>query len=181
MCHHFVEHKRLIIILLFFPVFSLVFKMALLKYPVPDLDATLQEVDRVLQLILSPDLHSDYRSTVQEQRELLEECHRKFTTYVGKQENWVTENFKRNLLSCCDPLPSSTALPFILLPTQVKQCTQLWRAAALLWSAAKLHCEPTLLEGSTSLERTQQSQLFGASRLPGRDNDEIKVRATGGL
>lgn len=158
-----------------FPFFSF-FKMALLNYPTPDLDATLQEVDRVLQLILSPDLYSDYRSTVEEHRELLQESHKNFATSVGKQENWVTENFKRNLLSCCDPLPSSTALPFILLPTQVKQCTQLWRAAALLWAAAKLHCEPTLLEGSTSLERTQQSQLFAASRIPGRVNDEIKVR-----
>lgn len=150
--------------------------MALLKYPIPDLDATLQEVNRVLQLILSPELYSEFKSTMEEQRKLLQEAHTKFAADVGEQENWVTENFKRNLLSCSDPLPSSTALPFILLPTEAKQCTQLWRAAALLWAAAKLHCEPMLLEGNASLERTQQSQLFAASRIPGRVHDEIKVR-----
>lgn len=154
--------------------------MALLNYPVPDLDVTLQEVNRVLQLILSPDLYSEFKSTIEQQRELLQEVHQKFATIAAGQENWVTGNFKRNLLSCADPLPTSTALPFVLLPTQAKQCPQLGRAAALLWAAAKLHCEPLLLEGSASLERTQQSELFAATRIPGRGQDEIKVSVLGG-
>lgn len=150
--------------------------MALLNYPVPELDVTLQEVNRVLQLILSPELYSEFKSTIDQQKEILQEVDQKFATTVAGQENWVTENFKKNLLSCADPLPTSTALPFVLLPTQVKQCTQLWRAAALLWAAAKLHCEPLLLEGSATLERTQQSELFASTRIPGREQDEIQVR-----
>ena len=150
--------------------------MALVDFPVPELDVTLKEVSRVLQLILSPDHYSDFMSTLKQQRELLQDVHQRFAAVVAGQENWVTENFKRNLLSCVDPLPTSTALPFVLLPTQAKQCTQLARAAALLWAAAKLRAEPLLLESSVSFERTQQSELFAATRIPGRDRDEIKVR-----
>lgn len=153
-------------------------KMALPNFPVPELDVTLQEVNRVLQLISVPDLYSEFKSTLEQQRELLQEVHEKSATIAADQENWVTKNFKRNLLSCADPLPTSTALPFVLLPMQAKQCTQLMRAAALLWAAAKLHSEPLLLEGNSSLECTQQSELFGATRIPGRDQDEIKVRVS---
>lgn len=149
--------------------------MALLNFPIPDLDVTLQEANRVLQLVLSPDLYSEFQSSVEPQREALQEVHQKFATVAKVQENWVTEIFKRSLLSCDDPLPTSTALPFVLLPSQAKQCSQLGRAAALLWAAAKLHSEPSLLEGGTSLECTQQSELFAAARIPGRSHDEIKV------
>lgn len=150
--------------------------MALLNFPIPDLDVTLQEVNRVLELILSPDLFSEFKNSVKHQREVLLEVQKKFSTLAKGQENWVTEIFKRSLLSCDDPLPTSTALPFVLLPCQAKQCSQLGRAAALLWAAAKLHAEPCLLEGSTSLERTQQSELFAATRIPGSNQDEIKVK-----
>lgn len=154
--------------------------MALLNYPVPELDVTLREVNRILQLILSPDLYSEFKTALEQQRELLQEVHQKFAAVAAGQENWVTPNFKGSLLSCTDPLPTSTALPLVLLPTQAKQCTQLGRAAALLWAAAKLHCEPSLLEGTASLEQTQQSELFAATRIPGRQQDEIKVRALAG-
>ncbi|TKS91628.1 putative isoaspartyl peptidase/L-asparaginase [Collichthys lucidus] len=149
--------------------------MALLNYPVPELDVTLQEVSRVLQLTLSPDLYPEFRSTVEQQRELLQEVQQKLATAASGQENWVTEQFKRALLSCADPLPTSTALPVVVLPSQAKRCTQLGRAAALLWAAAKLHSEPLLLEGNVPMERTQQSEVFAASRIPGRLQDEIKV------
>ncbi|TWW69552.1 Asparagine--tRNA ligase, cytoplasmic [Takifugu flavidus] len=149
--------------------------MALLNFPIPDLAVTLQEVNRVLELILSPELFSDFKNSVKHQREVLLEVQKKFTTLAKDQENWVTEIFKRSLLSCDDPLPTSTALPFVLLPSQAKQRSQLGRAAALLWAAAKLRAEPCLLEGSTSLECTQQSELFAATRIPGRNQDEIKV------
>ncbi|XP_035510912.1 uncharacterized protein LOC118323096 [Morone saxatilis] len=149
--------------------------MALLNYPVPELDVTLQEVSRVLQLTLSPDLYPEFKSTLEQQRELLQEAQQKLATIAAGQENWVTEQFKRGLLSCVDPLPTSTALPVVLLPSQAKGCTQLGRAAALLWAAAKLHSEPLLLEGNVAMERTQQSEVFAASRIPGRDQDEIKV------
>ncbi|XP_051244908.1 uncharacterized protein LOC127356886 [Dicentrarchus labrax] len=149
--------------------------MALLSYPVPELDVTLQEVSRVLQLTLSPDLYPEFKSTLEQQRELLQEAQQKFATIAAGQENWVTEQFKRGLLSCVDPLPTSTALPVVHLPSQSKRCTQLGRAAALLWAAAKLHSEPLLLEGNVAMERTQQSEVFAASRIPGRHQDEIKV------
>lgn len=149
--------------------------MALLNFPVPELDVTLEEVKRVLQLVLSPDLYSEFRRSVEEQREVLQEAQREFAAVAAGQENWDTEIFKRNLLSCHDPLPTSTALPFVLLPSQAKQCSQLWRAAALLWAAARLHGEPCLLEGSGSLEGTQQSEVFAATRIPGTSQDEIKV------
>ncbi|XP_061568411.1 uncharacterized protein si:ch211-256m1.8 [Cololabis saira] len=149
--------------------------MTLLNYPVPELDVTLQEVSRILQLTLSPDLYKEFKSTLEQQREVLEGAHRKFTAIAAGQENWVTQQFKRGLLSCFDPLPTSTALPTVLPPSKAKTCTQLGRAAALLWAAAKLHCEPLLLEGNAPIEHTQQSEAFTASRIPGRNQDEIKV------
>ncbi|XP_045919216.1 peroxisomal carnitine O-octanoyltransferase-like [Micropterus dolomieu] len=149
--------------------------MALLDYPVPELDVTLQEVSRVLQLTLSPDLYPEFKSMMEQERKLLEEAHQKLATSAAGKENWVTEQFKRALLSCADPVPTSTALPVVLLPSQAKQCTQLQRAAALLWAAAKLYSEPLLLEGNVPMERTQQSEVFAAIRIPGRIHDEIKV------
>lgn len=151
--------------------------MTLLNYPVPELDVTLQEVSRVLQLTLSPDLYREFKSTLEQQREVLGEAHQKFTTAAAGQENWVTQQFKRGLLSCFDPLPTSTALPVVLLPSKAKGCTQLGRAASLLWAAARLYCEPLLLEGDAPIEHTQQSEAFAASRIPGRNQDEIKVRS----
>ncbi len=150
--------------------------MALLNFPVPELDVTMQEVSRVLQLTLSPDLYLEFKSTMEQQRELLQEAHQKLANITAGQENWVTEQFKRGLLSFSSPLPTSTALPVVLLPSQAKRCTQLGRAAALLWAAAKLHSEPLLLEGNVPMERTQQSEVFATSRIPGRSHDEIKVR-----
>ncbi|XP_068193986.1 uncharacterized protein si:ch211-256m1.8 [Antennarius striatus] len=149
-------------------------RMALLNYPVPELDVTLREVSRVLQLTLSPHLYSEFKNTIDQQRELLQDTHRRIATIAGGQENWVTKQFKRSLLSCSDPLPTSTALP-VVLPPQAKQSTQLERAAALLWAAAKLYSEPLILEGNASMESTQQSEVFAASRIPGRHEDEIKV------
>ncbi|KAI3360093.1 hypothetical protein L3Q82_014402, partial [Scortum barcoo] len=150
-------------------------RMTLLDYPVPELDVTLQEVSRVLQLTLSPDLYPEFKSTLEQQRELLQEAQQRIATFAAGRENWVTEQFKRALLSCTDPLPTSTALPVVLLPSQAKQCTQLGRAAALLWAAAKLYSEPLLLEGNVPMEHTQQSEVFAASRIPGGNQDEIKV------
>ncbi|KAL7378656.1 hypothetical protein ABVT39_016890 [Epinephelus coioides] len=149
--------------------------MALLDYPVPELDVTLQEVSRVLQLTLTPDLYPEFKSTLDQQRELLQDAQRKFATRASGQENWVTEQFKKSLLSCADPLPTSTALPVVLSSSKAKGCTQLGRAASLLWAAAKLYSEPLLLEGNVPMERTQQSEVFAASRIPGRSQDEIKV------
>ncbi|XP_041854427.1 peroxisomal carnitine O-octanoyltransferase-like [Melanotaenia boesemani] len=149
--------------------------MKLLNYPVPELNVTLQEVSRVLQLTLSPDLYSEFKTTLEEQREVLEEAQQKITTVAAGQENWVTQQFKRGLLSCADPLPTSTALPDVLLPSKGKGFTQLGRAAALLWAAAKLYSEPHLLEGDVPMEHTQQSEVFAASRIPGKSQDEIKV------
>ena len=150
--------------------------MKLLDYPVPELDVTLQEVSRVLQLTLSPNLYPEFKSTLEQQRDVLEAAQQKFSTIAAGQENWVAQQFKRGLLSCTDPLPTSTALPDVLLPSKAKECTQLGRAAALLWAAAKLYSEPHLLEGDVPMEHTQQSEVFAASRIPGRTQDEIKVR-----
>nr|XP_061829973.1 uncharacterized protein si:ch211-256m1.8 [Nerophis lumbriciformis] len=149
--------------------------MNLLDYPVPELDVTLQEVCRVLQLTLSPDLYAEFKTTLEKQRGLLLEAQQKLASNAAGQENWVTEQFKRYLLSCADPLPTSTALPVVLLPSETKGCTQLARAAALLWAAAKLYSEPTMLEGDLPLEKTQQSEVFAATRIPGNSRDEIKV------
>ncbi|KAK5621060.1 hypothetical protein CRENBAI_014584 [Crenichthys baileyi] len=149
--------------------------MTLLNYPVPDLDATLQEVSRVLQLTLCPDIYLEFKSTLEQQRNALEEAQRKLEAIATGQENWVTDQFKRGLLSCADPLPTSTALPAVLLPSKAKGCSQLGRAAALLWAAAKLYSEPLLLKGDVPMEHTQQSEVFGTSRIPGKSQDEIKV------
>lgn len=155
--------------------------MTLFNYPVPELDVTLQEVGRVLQLTLSPDLYPEFKNTLEQQRELLLEVQQKLAARASSQENWVTEQFKTGLLSCPDPLPTSTALPVVLLSSKAKTCTQLERAAALLWAAAKLYSEPLLLEGNVPMERTQQSEIFAASRIPGRIQDQIKVITNYGL
>ncbi|XP_038123518.1 uncharacterized protein LOC119771541 [Cyprinodon tularosa] len=149
--------------------------MTLVDYPLPQLDTTLQEVSRVLQLTLSPDLYPEFKSTLEKQRNALEEAQKKIEALAAGQENWVTRQFKKGLLSCADPLPTSTALPVVLLPSKAKGCSQLARAAALLWAAAKLYSEPLLLEGDVPLEDTQQSEVFAASRIPGKSQDEIKV------
>ncbi|KAI9527105.1 hypothetical protein NQZ68_034092 [Dissostichus eleginoides] len=150
-------------------------RMTLLNYPVPELDVTLQEVSRVLQLTLRPDLYPEFKNTLEQQRALLQQAQEQVATRALGKENWVTEQFKRSLLSCYDPLPTSTALPVVLLPPKAKGCTQLGRAAALLWAAAKLYSEPKLLEGNVPMENTQQSEIFAASRIPGRSQDEIKL------
>ncbi|KAG7506135.1 isoaspartyl peptidase/L-asparaginase [Solea senegalensis] len=149
--------------------------MNLPDYPVPNLDVTLQEVSRVLQLTLSPDLYPEFKNVLDQQRELLQEAQQNLATRLADQENWVTHQFKKSLLSCDDPLPTSTALPVVLPPSKAKKSTQLERAAALLWAAAKLYCEPLLLEGDVPMERTQQSEVFAASRIPGRTQDQIMV------
>ncbi|XP_072303120.1 uncharacterized protein [Eucyclogobius newberryi] len=149
--------------------------MNLLDYPIPELDVTLQEVSRVLQLTLPPDLYLEYKTTLDQQRELLQDAQQKLSCIAAGQENWVTEQFKKALLSCADPLPTSTALPVVLLPSKEKACSQLSRAAALLWAAARLCHEPSLLEGNTAMERTQQSEAFSACRLPGTAQDQFKV------
>lgn len=150
--------------------------MALLNYPVPELDVTLKEASRVLQLTLSPDRYLEFKSTLEQQRKVLEEAQQNLKVLIAGKENWVTQQFKRALLSCADPLPTSTALPVVLLPSKAKGSTQLGRAAALLWAAAKLYSEPLLLEGDVPMEQTQQSEVFAATRIPGRSQDEIKVR-----
>nr|XP_020476899.1 uncharacterized protein LOC109972415 [Monopterus albus]XP_020476900.1 uncharacterized protein LOC109972415 [Monopterus albus] len=149
--------------------------MTLHNYPVPELDVTLQEVSRVLQLTLGPDLYPKFKSTLEQQRELLLQVQHNFATRVAGKENWATEQFKRGLLSCTDPLPTSTAIPVVLVSSKAKRCSQLGRAAALLWAAAKLYSEPLLLEGNVPMERTQQSEVFTATRIPGRSQDHIKV------
>ncbi|XP_029363932.1 uncharacterized protein LOC115047264 [Echeneis naucrates] len=149
--------------------------MALPNYPVPELDVTLQEVSRVLQLTLSPDIYPEFKSALEQQTKFLQEAQQEIAMRASDQENWVTEQFKGGLLSCADPLPASTALPVVLLPSKATRCTQLGRAAALLWAAAKLYTEPMLLEGGVLMERTQQSEVFAASRIPGRTQDQIKV------
>ncbi|XP_064172135.1 uncharacterized protein si:ch211-256m1.8 [Anguilla rostrata] len=150
--------------------------MALLNYPVPDLEVTLQEVGRVLQLILGPEKYTQYKDALCQQKEVLQDVHHRFAAAASGRENWVTEQFKNRLLSCPCPLPTSTAMPAVLLPSRAERGSgQLKRAAALLWAAAKLHSEPWLLEGDGATERTQQSEVFAASRLPGKTEDQLKV------
>ncbi|KAG5832533.1 hypothetical protein ANANG_G00292160 [Anguilla anguilla] len=150
--------------------------MALLNYPVPDLEVTLQEVGRVLQLILGPEKYTQYKDALCQQKEVLQDVHHRFAAAASGRDNWVTEQFKNRLLSCPCPLPTSTAMPAVLLPSRAERGSgQLKRAAALLWAAAKLHSEPWLLEGDGATERTQQSEVFAASRLPGKTEDQLKV------
>ena len=150
--------------------------MALQDYPIPDLDVTMQEAGRVLQLTLNPDLYPQFKNTLGQQRDVLQEVQQRLTVSASGKENWVTEQFKTRLLSCTDPLPTSTALPAVLPPSRArKACTQLERAATLLWAVAKLYSEPSLVEGNVATERTQQSEVFAASRIPGKKHDEIKV------
>ncbi|XP_048105906.1 uncharacterized protein LOC125298960 isoform X2 [Alosa alosa] len=150
--------------------------MALHDYPIPDLDITLQEAGRVLQLTLSPDLFMQYKNAFPQQREILQEAQRKLSDAGSGRENWVTEQFKSCLLSSADALPTSTAIPIVLTQSKTwKNDTQLGRAAALVWAMAKLYSEPWLVEGDEPMERTQQSELFAASRIPGKKQDEIKL------
>lgn len=155
---------------------SLVLRMALLDYPVPDLDVTLAEASRVLRLVLSPEEYVHYKSALSQQTEALMEIHKNLKSSVSAQGNWVTDQFKQRLLSCFDSLPTSTAIPSVLPPSKGQaECAQLQRATTLLWAVAKLYSEPWLVEGDVPTERTQQSEVFAASRLPGKHQDRIKV------
>ena len=151
--------------------------MALLDFPIPELDVTLREVGRVLQLTLPPDLYPEFSHTLGQQRGSLETAQSHLAASAAGRENWVTEQFKSRLLACSDPLPTSTALPAVFPPRGAGGAgTQLERAAALLWGVAKLHSEPSLVaEDTAATERTQQAQIFAACRLPGAQRDEIKV------
>lgn len=148
----------------------------MLDYPIPDLEVTLREVGRVLQLTLGPEKYLQYKEALGQQKEELRDVHRRIAAAAAGRENWVTEQFKSRLLSCPDPLPTSTAMPAVLLPSRGgRQAGQLKRAAALLWAAAKLYSQPWLVEGEGATERTQQSEVFAASRLPGETQDQLKV------
>lgn len=155
----------------------LLYRMALPDYPIPELDVTLQEVSRVLQLTLNPDQYQRYKTALLQQKDALQEVQEQLKKHVSGRENWVTEEFKKRLLSCSDPLPNSTAVPSVLPSSKLKgEFAQIERATALLWAAAKLYIEPRLVEGDIPTERTQQSQVFAASRLPGKNQDELKVK-----
>ncbi|KAL4647819.1 hypothetical protein GN956_G8178 [Arapaima gigas] len=151
--------------------------MALLNYPLPELETSLQEASRVLQVILSPEEFLNYKNALCQQSEVLLDAHRNMAVAASGCENWVTTQFKNHILSCADPLPVSTAIPMVLPPTAAPRVAdvQLERAAALLWAAAKVHAEPWLVEGDEPTERTQQSEVFATSRLPGKTQDEIQV------
>lgn len=151
--------------------------MALPNYPIPDLDVTLQEASRVLQLTLNPDQYQHYKTALLQQRDALQEVQEHLKDHAAGRENWVTEEFKKRLLSCYDPLPTSTSVPSVLPSSKLKgELAQIERATALLWAVAKLYSEPCLVEGDVATERTQQSEVFGASRLPGKNQDELKVK-----
>lgn len=150
--------------------------MALPNYPIPDLDVTLQEASRVLQLTLNPDQYQHYKTALLQQRDALQEVQEHLKDHAAGRENWVTEEFKKRLLSCYDPLPTSTSVPSVLPSSKLKgELAQIERATALLWAVAKLYSEPCLVEGDVATERTQQSEVFGASRLPGKNQDELKT------
>ncbi|MGH0174326.1 UNVERIFIED_CONTAM: hypothetical protein FKN15_074883 [Acipenser sinensis] len=155
--------------------------MSLPNFPIPNLDTTLQEAGRVLGLILPPEEFQRYQSALRRQEAELQEIHARFAAWAAGRENWGTEDFKSRLLSCPDPIPTSTALPVLLQPSavqgtpQLEGGPQLARAAALLWAAAKIHSDPQLLEGDAALEQTQRSELFSACREPGETRDQIKI------
>ncbi|RXN32812.1 Isoaspartyl peptidase [Labeo rohita] len=151
-------------------------RMALPDYPIPELETTLQEASRVLQLTLNPDQYQHYKTALLQQKDALQEVQEQLKKHVSGRENWVTEEFKKQLLSCYDPLPNSTAIPSVLPSSKQKgEFPQIERATALLWAVAKLYSEPQLVEGDIPTERTQQSQVFAASRLPGKSQDELKT------
>lgn len=156
---------------------SFVLRMALLDYPLPDLDVTLKEASRVLQLVLSPEEYVHYKTALSQQTQALKDAHKQLKSSVSCHKNWVTNHFKQRLLSCFNPLPTSTAIPSVLPPSKAKgESVQLERATTLLWAVAKLYSEPWLVEGHVPTERTQQSEVFAASRLPGKHQDQIMVR-----
>ncbi|KAA0706000.1 putative isoaspartyl peptidase/L-asparaginase [Triplophysa tibetana] len=150
--------------------------MDLLDYPIPELDTTLQEASRVLQLTLNPEQYQHYKNALLMQSDTLQEAQEHLKAKASGRENWVTEEFKKRLLSCHDPLPTSTAIPSVLPSSKIKgESAQTERATALLWAVAKLYSEPCLVEGDVPTERTQQSQVFAANRLPGKNQDELKI------
>ncbi|XP_065133953.2 uncharacterized protein [Paramisgurnus dabryanus] len=150
--------------------------MDLLDYPVPELDATLQEASRVLQLTLNPEQYQHYKNALLQERDALQKAQEHLKAHASGRENWVTDEFKKRLLSCNDPLPTATAIPSVLPSSKLKgEFAQIGHATALLWAVAKLYSEPRLVEGDVPTERTQQSEVFAANRLPGKSQDELKI------
>ncbi|XP_048871294.1 uncharacterized protein LOC125742897 [Brienomyrus brachyistius] len=151
--------------------------MSLPDYPAPELEVTLKEASRVLQLILSPEQYPQYINALQHEEEALQEAHQRISAAIAGCENWATAQFKSYILSCRDSLPSSRSIPMILPPVEAakREDVQLERAATLLWAVARLHSEPWLVERDEPTERTQQSEVFAATRIPGKSQDYIQV------
>ncbi|KPP56917.1 hypothetical protein Z043_125416 [Scleropages formosus] len=151
--------------------------MALPNYPLPDLEKSLQEASRVLEIILSPEQLLKYKSALCQHSEVLLEAHHHMVKAASGHENWVSEQFRNLMMSCTDSLPASTSIPVVLSPTAAARVdsAQLERAAALLWAAAKVYAEPWLVEEDELMERTQQSEAFAACRVPGKPQDQIQV------
>uniref|UniRef100_A0A8C2IWW4 Choline/carnitine acyltransferase domain-containing protein n=1 Tax=Cyprinus carpio TaxID=7962 RepID=A0A8C2IWW4_CYPCA len=115
----------------------LLYRMPLPDYPIPELDVTLQEASRVLQLTLNPDQYQRYETALLQQKDALQEVQEQLKKRISGRENWGTEEFKKQLLSWCDPLPNSNAVPSVLPSSKLKgEFTQIERATALLWAAA---------------------------------------------
>uniref|UniRef100_A0A8C1YLF1 Choline/carnitine acyltransferase domain-containing protein n=1 Tax=Cyprinus carpio TaxID=7962 RepID=A0A8C1YLF1_CYPCA len=126
--------------------------MPLPDYPIPELDVTLQEASRVLQLTLNPDQYQRYETALLQQKDALQEVQEQLKKRISGRENWGTEEFKKQLLSWCDPLPNSNAVPSVLPSSKLKgEFAQIERATALLWAAAKLYNAFTTLRGHRGL------------------------------
>ncbi|XP_023242150.1 uncharacterized protein LOC111640366 [Centruroides sculpturatus] len=151
--------------------------MTLLKYPLPELDHTIEEIKRVLKLVLNREEFEKFSNNLREKKGKLKKYDEAFKKEIENKDNWATEIFRHQLLSLRYPIPVSTALP-IIMKSSTLHTDQFSHSAALLWSVGKIMLNTNefikQLQGN-DLEDTQQSEIFSTVRIPLRDTDNIKV------
>ncbi len=86
------------------------------------------------------------------------------------------------MLSLREPIPNSTAIPFLLYKSQ-KHKDQIVYATSLSWCIPKLKTDTTLFQKFTEttkfsdliLEEAHQSNIFNTWRIPGEKTDSFFV------
>lgn len=149
--------------------------MSLPNYPLPELDDTVEEVSRVLKLILNREEFEQYQSVLHEEKEQLRRQCEAFKKKNKEKDNWATENFQHQLLSLRVPLPISTCLA-VLMRTSTKHTDQLAHVAAILWSVGRVKLNMSQLINQYQggiLEDRQQTDVFSTSRIPCRGTDNL--------
>ena len=152
------------------------------NYPVPNIDAIIDEVTRVSSLqsrSASRQLATSFSATRPALAQLFENFARSLSS-ESKSANWATIKFKTFLLSLRGPL-SESSLAFVLPSPFTNQSAA---AAALLRGLAEVYTDPAVFQvigankDGKRFEVKQLTELLATTRVPQIGLDEIKTFPT---